>query len=787
MQGRTIDRTIQNKTYTQEEITLWQAELKSIYEEIKNHSAQKSQHQTSLSAVDSQLRDVKAQIQPIEQKIQGIQAQIEIIQSTQSIDKLSEDMKPYQMTLGRLMPQLNQIKAQIFPIDENISRLRNLIEIKETQLNLEACRAKIISQQNTLGNLNNQFYKINDELSSKSARINTVQSELQSLEFQKSMDDMSHSAHHFHHGRHHHHSPHHQHQVPSVLKVIGGGLHLIGDVAVRLRISDLRSQLDTLLSEQSSMQIERDRISNNIHYHQNVVNTTLLEIRQAENRLLYYSIQDKVNAGMVDISQLRLDLTQCFNEKSPLAITEKRLMDEISANELQASKINKQIKNLENRIFFLKSQAKEYTDNLNIDDLQVKLKQQRSDKEPFETKRNQLQKNIDIESSTISSITQAIQQFEKRKNSLESNYYLMMNRENPQQLLINLSQTILREFKNYDENYPANQSNVIRSCLIELQNKMNFINNMNDDQPGQYSSAHIDSELAQKKYLRLCGLLWNFLDRVDDQEDNMLFAQAIMSILGTTYRDPNECMREFFQFKQTHQHEMHNLTKDELDQIESDAFDEASRKLQLRLDFIPRGVSKELDKVKSTGLAVKNAMNVEKNQDIKFCTKVLNKTSQLLETPLQKNIQDDYIKLAHLENNGQPSAAKKVGGFLLAFLGAVLIIGSTVTKIVSLGLSSLLTSAGIMLGSAMIVSGIGLFCNGMRKGTSKQMINLSKSALKANIPMQPEGSKESSLASDEGSSFCKANEPGTTDGMGLEINKMPEPSAPPPPYSPRFA
>jgi hypothetical protein len=239
-------------------------------------------------------------------------------------------------------------------------------------------------------------------------------------------------------------------------------------------------------------------------------------------------------------------------------------------------------------------------------------------------------------------------------------------------------------------------------------------------------------------------------------DQDMEFAETIMSILRTTFIAldgdlpddmalKSRCVDGYNAFYPT-------TTPAELEQFERQQYDQAINGTKTRLQTIPATSSKELLDVANTGMSIVNLIEKDKKAhadfDIKFATTILQKTNQLFDNPQDQILHQKYRSLANFDNSGKPSTLKKVCGIMLIFAGVLTIAVSALFIAASFGKSAPLSDIGIKIGVnaisqgvsiaaeitgiGLLLGGIGLFSNGMRKGLSKDMMKFDDTLNHAN-------------------------------------------------------
>lgn len=108
----------------------------------------------------------------------------------------------------------------------------------------------------------------------------------------------------------------------------------------------------------------------------------------------------------------------------------------------------------------------------------------------------------------------------------ESIQFLDTLRKKPQDLVNQLSGKIADDLKKYKKSHPKNPIE-IRTCLYRLDDKLNFIKQANE--------AHLPKQAIQIQYLKLCALVQEMYDEVNNKGVDPGFVELIEHILESTH------------------------------------------------------------------------------------------------------------------------------------------------------------------------------------------------------------------------------------------------------------
>lgn len=445
---------------------------------------------------------------------------------------------------------------------------------------------------------------------------------------------------------------------------------------------------------------------------------------------------------------MELDFSQQSQENQKLIYHFDNLAQDYAAHRKTVSEENLSITTLTARIQSLTPSALELADNHNLRDLEEQLQAQVALKKPFAIQQQEIERNIAIHEDYRTHTQAAIKEHQEYLHALTNHAFLTQLRDCPEKLVEKLADDIQKRFEAYDSYNPSAQSVAVRICLAELAPKITFIKNLDltdlDNEPGtEYKS---DQRLTLRhKYYQLCGLLWNMCNRLSENRENHALFDEIESAFSPAAIDKAEGLKAYAILQRAYPSKTHEMTPLELHSYEMISYGKILTAAKTPLPHNSQSTA-ELKAFHTQGDAVISAINVEKIKhfnlnplqcDLKFFTILLKKTLELRHDPSNLDIQNDYRHLIELEQSGKASLCKLISGGMLMFLGIALIIASTAGKVAAFDLPTFETTGGMIIGTAMLLGGFGLYRSGRAKGLSKKMetfAELAKKIDKTNMP-----------------------------------------------------
>jgi predicted nucleic acid-binding Zn-ribbon protein len=720
MHGRHVDRRLP-VSYTSQAFEGWKAEVLKNPLDITQLQTAIAAHQRELGVLEPQRNAlVTQQIAPIDNRILALQSQIKVLTIPPSIHDLNQQIRPHEEHLRALHPQLDGVRQVIAPIDAEIGRLNIFIDITQSQMKIGDAQAEIAHNQDSIRRHDKELHELEHEHRHAKNELDSAKSRLSSLRSQQSMDSIGHIVHAYdHHGHHGHHGGY------------GSMVHNINDMALSGSIATLQSTVNDLENKHHHISDGMHELERKISGHQRDEAAARGRLQELQRHLSRLQSQVAGYSFTNNMGVLQASLAQKNAEKSPHDAVRRRLEGEIQHHKHEIDYLRQNILQLQSDYDRCLPLAAEFAGNQNIADLNMQLQAAQATRNELMIEKSRLDAVITGHHQGIANANQGIQTKTFRQQELLGNQYLLKLRDQPEMLVNEITGMIRSRFADYEAAHPANQGEAIRICLAETVGKLGIIYGMPVD----------SDEAARKKYYQLCGLLWEILDRVD-AETSLGLADEIMAILHYHPINDAEARNEYHLFRKVNPELLRDMTAADLVNMQYAEYDAAYQNLNAALAAVPADTSKAWRDLRECGQEVLTSINSHKLKavdkgdphfDIKFHTTVLNKTAQLVNEPGNQQLQREYHNLTEHNQDGKPSLAKKICGGMLMFLGAALLVASVVANVLSVGVSTPLSCAGIVGGSVMLLTGMGLFGWGMQKGTSRKMAHFETASVRAGV------------------------------------------------------
>ncbi|MHB1948094.1 MAG: hypothetical protein ACYCQI_08280 [Gammaproteobacteria bacterium] len=688
--------------FTRADILSWSAQLKTHPEEIESTATTIQTCNSSLAKLIPELKRLEFQMNPYELKVNQITARLAALETEGLIQRLQYQIKMYQTDLNELEPRIRKISEQLDEQDSRITKSEKLLKIKELNLSANRCQTSFKLHTSQLKQLDQQLLSEVSKLKIRTTAIEELRYQLSLLERQNL--DVSESA-------------CDQRQA---------------------RLSDGRVQLRTLSVEKQAIEDRKNQIIHRINVERHRRDTAISSLAQIESQLANYDKDEKASANSKPTAELERELKDFRTDKESLVKKKTELMHKVTDKQHTLNDFERR------RNFLLQSlekyikQSGEFANHSDLLILQRDLRFWRDQLGPFAGEKQILEsKIIDAEQRRGHAKARHDVLMAESKELLEGRYKLLISlRDEPEELVARLSDSIEEKLTQYDEAHLADQNENVRMCLAEYKDKLKHILQLEDDsQPGGSKIADF-MKPAERRLYQICGLVWRMYDRLEYREENQEFALSLQSIFDLpcfhhAILDPKECLSEYDDLK------MAELTPHQLREQELHHYAEANSQLQAALQKCPEG-SKEYRRFYDKGQAVANAVNArtpllntesKAQVDLKFNTTILKATKDLLEQPARH--QEKYKNIIKHEKEGVSSRGKRITGILFMFLGAAVIAASICAKVFSCGIASPVTNSGIAVGSGLFLLGLGLFRKSQPSGMFKQLVEFDEEAAKA--------------------------------------------------------
>lgn len=528
-------------------------------------------------------------------------------------------------------------------------------------------------------------------------------------------------------------------------------------------LSELKLILNSTSSQKSSINEAISQLEHDINNCESSIKNEKNIIKDAYTLLNSMSYSDIKLAAEKELSTLEGEKERCIQKRDAFAIEKHQLFLKIKCLEGEIKNANDLIKQYDTRIQEISLDAAPF---VSMDSsLDVLLEERLKDRLQLVQIKINLEIQIEKHHGIISEANKKIQEYHMEYGRLNREDFLIQLRDNPKAILDSLVNKVYCSFEKYDNDHPADQSEIVQICLAEMLNTVKTILNKkaltgeSEEEPGQVKSL-LDNPIVKQYYL-LSGYLKRIQARIDYPKKNIEFGNLIDSILGQFILDSQESLA-IYQLA-----DLPEMNKKEFITYLNQEYNDAYADLQVALLNTPEepGVFRKLyvkgaEVAKTIQISSQQLLINEDTLDstipiINLNRRILHKTTLLLNKPNCKILQAEYRQLAMLYPSGQPSNCKKMAGAMLLFLGAALVVASIIFP-------TPLSTGGIVLGGAAMLAGFGIFRSGGSKGVVKKMGELLSTAKRVD--------KQDSSHSPQLETSCYQNKSSTT----IKI----EPSAP---------
>lgn len=797
----------QPRVFNQNLINQLTGELNEIPSQITRHEKEKEEQLKKITELSASLRDEEKSLESLSENLAAIRkersskkygvvaakAKISDIKNrasaiTRKISSLSELISSIRASIPALTERISNSRSVLAALDYNLPSLNAHISSVRDSISIMQRRGSIINMEladfkNKLAVVDRRLITASDEISSLKARIFTIndrvsslRSSLLSAQNRANYSERSSSSM-LYHG---------QSLSGNVLggrgatyQTFGGGLQgqqvgrlgpyegrasttLIHERSNEVEISRLRRELNSAIHDQdflvpqyqseiSSLDLEQKNLRINLAlYESEISKFTSAQMNQSSQTRSYENEILELNAKREKILSYENKISELESELVSKQNQEKRIPDyesEISklTSELAAVKQEEEtlIPNYESEIFQLSEEVSALSKT--EAELQEKSDRYNESRERFVDLIKEHEKEVRRLDRQFPGYSQRSQELQGQLDQVKQFLYRL--KMDTQTLYYEISTPLQTNLLAYENQHRRNQPVATRLCLAQLADKMNFIQNLN--------------ESWQVKFALLCGLLWHSLQQLQGEANKglaTLIHSALLSMhIAENGNLPDElalsqsCLLLYRSLQQTHSQDLRELSANELVSYERKEYEKAMSHLRTTLRRIPR-TSQELKNLAETGETVAKfyldkvnelTQNGKIDSDLSEITKILNQTTALAKAPSNAYLQREYKEAAE-KAAGHPSFGKKLGGLLLAFLGAAVTVASVLVAVASFGgstpLSALgvtvgtgaltkgLAGAGILVGSGMLIGGLGLFNSGKRKAESKIRLEFANAA-----------------------------------------------------------
>lgn len=690
--------------WTQQDLYAREQELHDLPEQIQQCVNNIQQCKTQMEDFNNEMGRVDQELLPIDQTIAALEARIELMDALVIEKKLQLEIKIYQAELDKLTPEWQVLQDHIIPIDREIAPLSAYIN--ERKWELKKYEREYETSCNQLKDLKSKLNEVDSHLLSLNMEISQLTTDIVRLEDRGRADEHDHHHHHdhssnttyvSHQNRNGSYHVHHQ-DNGNTAHAVGDLFHAISDGVDSLLLSNKRSDLHQKETKRVHLINRQSKLRQDILDYQRERESAISNRGRCEAAIQSFEYQAKVN-----------ELAKLQNQKSPLEKQAMLLKETIDKNRNELNQAQSMLEITKNSLCKLNLIAIPYMNNNDRENLVFQLGDFRQRRIPLVMQKDPLQIQINEQQQRVEFEENAKKLLMLRQQELESDSFLMKALYHSNDLFDELAKKTIHDFQQYDDFYPAGQSEKVRICLRELKIKLQTI------QHPSYAPSSQESKLDQQHYLQLCGLLWEMLDYLK-KDKWQKFVHYIVVILEDINLDEEECREAYRKLN------LSFITSSELHDIEEaeqkTAYEVFEKKLQ------PLYASGNFKKVCDSGLEL--LKHADNHPDIKFSTVVLQKAAKLREDPMNEKLRQEFSSLAEHDQYGRSHLGKKMGGAILAFLGAVVLASAVLAEYFSFGFASGITLPVMVGGVVLSVVGIGIFANGRQKGLAKAIAKYSQ-------------------------------------------------------------
>jgi hypothetical protein len=293
---------------------------------------------------------------------------------------------------------------------------------------------------------------------------------------------------------------------------------------------------------------------------------------------------------------------------------------------------------------------------------------------------------------------------------------------------------------NFEEEYPANQSLSTRIAIAKIQFNIAGIVNLAKTS-GQF----------RRGYYQLLGMFVDLQNKFTPAEKKLPVNKFLLKKLDALLENHfinsvdqdtlygQQCVAEYNTLTAAVSH-MRDITKTELFEYELARYKNTLSTFEYIIEQLEKQnsapyVVADARKLLRQILACTPEDNSKEEKDLKFFAQTLFITGNILKSTLlepnkveldKQQIYDSFQTLIKHYKMGQPSTYRKIAGALIALLGTLIVALGIIVKSGSLGVLAPVSTLLIASGSLAIVSGLGLFRTGVRKGISLRLDQLNK-------------------------------------------------------------
>jgi hypothetical protein len=727
---------------SEQEILNWTNNLGQLPLRIAQQLELIAPQRVQLKALKTELRQLQTnQEAPCAQKIDALTAQLTALELPAKISNQEARLESHEDELAQLRPKLASVSADLLPIEQDINLCKAFIAIKTNQAMIEAQTAVQYQHQQSVNTYRSQLDQSLIQCNRLQDQIRQAQQSLSHLErleaedraeherqrmhqhYLNHQDDFQHDHHHGHHERFAHHHHHHVSRPASFFDVFVQVGDFIVDSHRHAEMTRLQQELASLSGQINQGHTQQFHLQTQLNQHTQMVSVATNQVNQAQSALRGFSPSHVHDATHESIPLLKKRLAERQSQQQPLKMSQAKLQHDIDVHASSVYKIQQIIHNLKASLAENKQHAVEFQHNHNVEDLKTQLDVARNHKQTVAKKHNALTQAITDIELEIYHVNRAMQELQEQLAKLKENHFLMKLVNHPDllfnELVLSLRMYIVKNphtqnLFSFEDFQPANQTVEARAHLANLETVIRSIES--------YHPEGVDANnliLQRRQYYQLLGFVHTMIAELASDSANKLLIEKLQSALGRYGLDQAVCRTEFSQLNLPRlsqptlfdeEEQAFNAAKSDFESALNQAHHVGFEALKTQGDKLIKSVCEAKTSLEQSGVHTK---------DIKYLTTTLRRATALTKKPDDTNLQFHFKHLIQFNHQGQPSVAKKLAGVMMSFLGVALIGASVAAKVLTLGLATPITTAGIVAGSALVLGGLGLFKKGMRSDFSK--------------------------------------------------------------------
>lgn len=681
------------KTYTQQEIINWKTLLENTPSQIKDFNTNITKHEKNIQEIAPNLNAKLSELNIVEEEFQALSARIKILQAQKNITEQQNSISEIKSFIEDGIAKINALKKQLLEVDKEIEV--NKIHNQALELESQIClmnhdlATEDLKHKRHLSDASDIAIKITTTKANIASLTNEIEQLLQTNQSSnknilwldvhpRGMMQGDASYYDFFHNQERRHQ----------------------ENAVARRKSSLnRLQIDLL-----SLESQQNAIQLNIKRSQENLQSVRDQIKESQKNLTHIdqTVRDAARAkGIIFLNQ---ELQQLTDKKERYFKKIQLLEDEITKYQIKQERMDLSIRHFKSYIAELSTSARKFSyleDKEQLDKLFLECKEK---KLQIEKQKNQFLKKTDEAIAGIKLLRGKIQELEL--NALNSkDHPLRKFCYAPKVICDELEKIIRQQFTAFDEAYPRNQTVLVRCAIIEMQYKLNYLLIQHQNKLVKQD----ENLIAQHYYQFLCGWLYDLRSRLIDDLGSKEFFRMIDSICQQLCLDEAETRHAHQQQLFIYGDQLSNVEEQELFDIESRILLSSVQNFKNKLQRLG-GREKEIIDCKQSGFELANFIQKQANKtgrDSKFYSVVLTKAADYLSLPKNDKLAADLRMLVEDPSEHSRCVPQKLAGLLLAFVGAVVVVGSVLSTIASFGGTSPLSCLGMSMGAKIAAIGVG--------------------------------------------------------------------------------